>query len=508
MSMYRSVFRLGAHVRKNYFNTLPLAGKLDQLGRCRFMGKDEFADGCQKVLGKSIVIVGCGAQGLNQGLNMRDSGCNVSYALRKGAIDGKRQSFVNASSNGFKVATYEELIPTADIVLNLTPDKQHTDVVSTVMPLMKEGATLSYSHGFNIVEEGMQVREDITVIMVAPKCPGTEVREEYKRGFGVPTLIAVHPENDPKGEGLELAKAYASATGGDRAGCLESSFVAEVKSDLMGEQTILCGMLQTGSVLCFDKMVEAGIDSAYAAKLIQYGWETITEALKQGGITGMMDRLDNPSKLKAFELSEELKTIMRPLYVKHQDDIIEGAFSSRMMADWDVGDADLLRWRQETAESGFEKTPAGDMDISEQEYFDHGVLMVAMIKAGVELAFEEMVNVGMREESAYYESLHETPLIANTIARKKLYEMNKVISDTAEYGCYLYTHSCVPLLKDFMATVDTSVIGTKFNKGDNGVDNRRLVEVNAAIQAHPVEDVGRRLRGYMTAMKKIAVGGQ
>jgi len=508
MSMYRSVFRLGAHVRKNYFNTLPLAGKLDQLGRCRFMGKDEFADGCQKVLGKSIVIVGCGAQGLNQGLNMRDSGCNVSYALRKGAIDGKRQSFVNASSNGFKVATYEELIPTADIVLNLTPDKQHTDVVSTVMPLMKEGATLSYSHGFNIVEEGMQVREDITVIMVAPKCPGTEVREEYKRGFGVPTLIAVHPENDPKGEGLELAKAYASATGGDRAGCLESSFVAEVKSDLMGEQTILCGMLQTGSVLCFDKMVEAGIDSAYAAKLIQYGWETITEALKQGGITGMMDRLDNPSKLKAFELSEELKTIMRPLYVKHQDDIIEGAFSSRMMADWDAGDADLLRWRSETAETGFEKTLAGDMDIPEQEYFDHGVLMVAMIKAGVELAFEEMVNVGMREESAYYESLHETPLIANTIARKKLYEMNKVISDTAEYGCYLYTHSCVPLLKDFMATVDTSVIGTKFNKGDNGVDNRRLVEVNAAIRAHPVEDVGRTLRGYMTAMKKIAVGGQ
>ena len=82
--------------------------------------------------------------------------------------------------------------------------------------------------------------------MVAPKCPGTEVREEYKRGFGVPTLIAVHKENDPNGDGLEIAKAYAAATGGDRAGVLESSFVAEVKSDLMGEQTILCGMLQTG----------------------------------------------------------------------------------------------------------------------------------------------------------------------------------------------------------------------------------------------------------------------
>lgn len=166
---------------------------------------------------------------------------------------------------------------------NLTPDKQHTQVVNAIMPLMKNGATLSYSHGFNIVEEGMQIRKDLTVIMVAPKCPGSEVREEYKRGFGVPTLIAVHPENDPEGKGLDQAKAYAVATGGHRAGVLRSSFVAEVKSDLMGEQTILCGLLQTGSILSFDKMVANGVAPAYAARLIQYGWEVITEALKHGG---------------------------------------------------------------------------------------------------------------------------------------------------------------------------------------------------------------------------------
>merc|ERR550537_2183528 len=146
------------------------------------------------------------------------------------------------------------------------------------------------------------------------------------------------------------------------------------------------------------------------------------------------------------------------------------------MKDWAAGDADLLKWRAETAETGFEKTPAGNMVVSEQEYFDNAILMVAMCKAGVELAFEEMVNAGMKPESAYYESLHETPLIANTIARKKLYEMNKVISDTAEYGCYLYTQACVPMLKDFMAKVDTDVIGTKYNKGDNCVDNRKLLE--------------------------------
>ncbi|MEL0240853.1 MAG: ketol-acid reductoisomerase, partial [Flavobacteriaceae bacterium] len=429
----------------NYFNTLSLREQLLQLGKCRFMSSDEFADGVSALEGKKIVIVGCGAQGLNQGLNMRDSGLDISYALRQSAIDQKRASYVNATSNNFKVGTYEELIPSADVVINLTPDKQHTAVVEAVMPHMKQGATLTYSHGFNIVEEGTQVRKDLTVIMVAPKSPGSEVREEYKRGFGVPTLIAVHPENDPEGKGLAQAKAYAVATGGHRAGVLESSFVAEVKSDLMGEQTILCGVLQTGSILSFDKMVENGIEPAYAAKLIQYGWETITEALKHGGITHMMDRLSNSAKIKAFELSEELKTIMAPLFQKHMDDIMSGHFSSTMMEDWANDDKNLLTWRAATAETNFEKTEATSAAIDEQEYFDHGILMVAFVRAGVELAYETMVDAGIKSESAYYESLHETPLIANTIARKKLYEMNRVISDTAEYGCYLFDHACKPL---------------------------------------------------------------
>jgi len=400
------------------------------------------------------------------------------------------------------VGTYEELIPQADLVLNLTPDKQHSAVVSEIMPLMKEGACLSYSHGFNIVEEGMQIRDDLTVIMVAPKCPGTEVREEYKRGFGVPTLIAVHKENDPKGEGLALAKAYAAGTGGHRAGVLESSFIAEVKSDLMGEQTILCGMLQTGSILCFDRMVERGVDPGYAAKLVQYGWETITEGLKHGGITNMMDRLANPAKLRAFHLAEELKTVMRPLYEKHQDDIMSGVFSSTMMQDWANDDAKLLEWRAATRGTAFEKTENTATEITEQEYYDNGTLMVAMVKAGVELAFEVMTAAGIIDESAYYESLHETPLIANLIARKRLYEMNVVISDTAEYGCYLFDHACRPLLADFMASVETDVIGTGMG-GDNGVDNRELIAVNEAIRSHPVEIVGKTLRGYMTAMKSI-----
>jgi ketol-acid reductoisomerase len=421
----------------NYFNTLSLHDKLDQLGRCRFMSRDEFKDGCEFLKGKKVVIVGCGAQGLNQGLNMRDSGLDVSYALRKEAIEQKRASFQRATENGFKVGTYDELIPTADLVVNLTPDKQHSSVVKAVMPLMKQGAALGYSHGFNIVEVGEQIRPDITVVMSAPKCPGTEVRHEYQRGFGVPTLIAVHPANDPKGEGMAIAKAWAAATGGHKAGVLESSFVAEVKSDLMGEQTILCGMLQTATVLCFNKMVELGINPGYAEKLLQYGWETTSEALKHGGVTNLMDRLSNPAKIRAHELSVELKKIMKPLYQEHMDNIMSGVFSSTMMEDWANNDVNLLTWRKNFSETPFEKAASTDQHISEQEYFDKGILMVAMQKAGVELAFETMTSSGIKPESAYYESLHELPLIANTIARKRLYEMNVVISDTAEYGNYM-----------------------------------------------------------------------
>lgn len=492
----------------NYFNTLSLRKQLDQLGRCRFMQREEFSEGCNFLKGKKIVIVGCGAQGLNQGLNMRDSGLDVAYALRQTAIDEKRDSYQRASQNDFTVGNYQELIPTADLVYNLTPDKQHSNVVEAVMPLMKDGAALGYSHGFNIVEEGQQIRSDITVVMCAPKCPGTEVREEYKRGFGVPTLIAVHPENDPKNEGWDIAKALASATGGDRAGVLESSFVAEVKSDLMGEQTILCGMQQTAAILAFDKMVAEGEDPAYAGALIQYGLEAITEALKIGGVTNMMDRLSNPDKLKATALSDELTTLLRPLFEKHFDDIITGHFSQTMIEDWGNGDANLLRWREETNSTGFEQAPTYDGKIDEQEFFDKGIFLVAMIKTGVEIAFDVMVEGGILPESAYYESLHETPLIANTIARKRLYEMNVVISDTAEYGNYLFANVAVPLLREkLMPDLDTSLVGVGLSQSSNSVDNKALVEANHKIRQHPVELIGETLRGYMTDMKAIVEAG-
>nr|Q9RQ47.1 RecName: Full=Ketol-acid reductoisomerase (NADP(+)); Short=KARI; AltName: Full=Acetohydroxy-acid isomeroreductase; Short=AHIR; AltName: Full=Alpha-keto-beta-hydroxylacyl reductoisomerase; AltName: Full=Ketol-acid reductoisomerase type 2; AltName: Full=Ketol-acid reductoisomerase type II [Buchnera aphidicola (Melaphis rhois)]AAF13807.1 acetohydroxy acid isomeroreductase [Buchnera aphidicola] len=486
---------------KNYFNSLNFRQKLINLQKCKLIDNQFLSEKNNVLKGKNIVIVGCGSQGLNQGLNMRDSGLNISYALRDDSIFNKNQSWINATSNGFFVGTYENIIPTADLVINLTPDKQHEQVVNVLQKFMKPNSVLGFSHGFNIVEVGQLIRNDITVIMVAPKCPGTEVREEYKRGFGVPALIAVHSENDPHDIGFEIAKSWAISIGSHHAGILHSSFIAEVKSDLMGEQTILCGMLQASSLVCYNQLIFQGVNPSYAGKLIQTGWEVITESVKHGGITLMLDRLSNTAKIRAYFLSKKLKKIFFPLFRKHMDDIISGEFSKNMMFDWKNNDQQLKEWRTEIQNTDFEKCNIYYKQIPEQEYFDNGLLMVAILKAGIELSFEIMIETGIKEESAYYESLHELPLIANTIARKRLYEMNLVISDTAEYGSYLFSHAAIPLLKKFMNELQPGDLGNKISTSE--LDNITLYKVNAKIESHPIEIIGKKLRLYMTSMVPI-----
>ncbi|XBC42293.1 MAG: ketol-acid reductoisomerase [Buchnera aphidicola (Meitanaphis elongallis)] len=488
---------------KNYFNSLNFREKLINLQCCTLMEQCSFFGEHNILKGKNIVIIGCGSQGLNQGLNMRDSGLQISYALRSSSILEKNSSWINATKHDFFVGTYEDLVPTADLVINLTPDKQHGYVVTSLQKFMKKNSVLGFSHGFNIVEMGQKIRNDITVIMVAPKCPGTEVRKEYLRGFGVPALISVHSENDPNTIGLKMAKSWAIALGSHHAGILYSSFIAEVKSDLMGEQTILCGMLQASSLVCYEQLIFQGSDPNYAAKLIQSGWEAITESLKHGGITLMLDRLSNTAKIRACILSKELKQVFSSLFKKHMDDIISGEFSKNMMCDWKNNDMKLKQWRSELRDTNFEKCDIYHGKILEQEYFDNGLFMVAIVKAGIELSFETMIESGIKEESAYYESLHELPLIANTISRKRLHEMNLVISDTAEYGSYLFSQAAIPLLKKFVNKLKPGDLGSKIS--DITLDNITLNNVNREIEDHPIEIIGKRLRKYMTNMKSIKI---
>lgn len=483
----------------NYFNRLNFREKISHLKKSRFIPRKEFKDVINNLKEKKIVIIGCGSQGLNQGLNMRDSGLNIKFSLKKESINNKNKSWIAATSNDFVVDCYENLIPEADLVINLTPDKQHSNVINKIQYLMKQNAVLGYSHGLNIVEYGEKIRKDLTVIMVAPKCPGPEVRKEFIRGFGVPSLIAVHSENNPLNLGLEFAKSWAKAIGSHRAGVLESSFVAEVKSDLMGEQTILCGLLQSASLILYDKMISEGMNKSYVGKIIQNGWEVITESLKQGGITLMMDRLENNLKLNIFNFSNQLKKLMKPLFYYHMDNIISGKFSSEMFKDWNNNDKFLKSFRKKMKHTSFEKCPKYNKEILEQDYFNDGALLIAIIKAGIELAFEIMVESGISAESAYYESLHELPLIANIISKNKLYGMNIAISDTAEYGNYLFSNSAIKLLKEFMHNMNiTNIINNK-----NKINNVQLMKMNEKIYNHPVEIVGRKLRLYMRNMKSV-----
>ncbi|QJC31218.1 ketol-acid reductoisomerase [Enterobacteriaceae endosymbiont of Macroplea mutica] len=483
----------------NYFNTLNFREKLNTLQKSRLMTNKEFEQGNKILKNKKIVIIGCGAQGLNQGLNMRDSGLDVSYVLTRNAIIYKNISWQRAKKHDFVVGTIQELIPYADLIINLTPDKQHKKVFKNIKPLLKKKVTIGYSHGFNIIEEGEQFPSNINIIMVAPKCPGTEVREEFQRGFGVPALIAIHNNYDH--DALEIAKAWAVSIGSHKAGVLESSFAAEVKSDLMGEQTVLCGMLQTASMIFYDKLISLHVKPITASQLIQYGWEYITEALKQGGISLMMDRLDNMSKIHAYYLSMRLKKILQPLFKIHMDDIISGTFSQNMITDWENNDINLLTWRKQYQQHSFENIVSEKNILTEQYVFEHGVFMVAIIKASVELAYEIMTETGISNISAYYESLHELPLIANTIKRKKLYEMNKTISDTAEYGNYLFTHRAIPLLQNFIDTLTREDLGIK--KLSMNVNNITLLHIQNKIHDHPIEKIGIILRKYMIHMKSL-----
>ncbi|AEH39951.1 ketol-acid reductoisomerase [Buchnera aphidicola (Cinara tujafilina)] len=487
---------------KNYFNSLNFRNQLKELRTGFLLNKNEFFKKTEALHKKNIVIVGCGAQGLNQGLNLRDSGLSVSFALRKESIKNKSLSWRNAIKNNFLVDTYKKLVPNADFVINLTPDKEHSVVVKKLQKLMKKNSILGYSHGFNIVEMGEKIRSDITVIMVAPKCPGTEVRQEFLKGFGVPALIAVHKDNNPDAKGLEFAKAWAVGLGSHKAGVLHSSFIAEVKSDLMGEQTILCGMLQACSLVCYEHLISKGYDTKYSVTLLQFGWEKLTEVMKLGGITLLLDRISSSAKIRVHELSLELKKILRPLYRLHMDNIISGQFSEKMIKDWKNNDIELYTWRKELQDSDFEKSHLYDhRTIKDQEYFEKCTLMIAMLKSGIELSFETMIETGITKESAYYESLHELPLIANTIARKRLYEMNMVISDTAEYGNYLFSSNAIPLLRKFMTSLKSSDLGESII--DSNVNNNTLLSLNNDIQNHKIEKIGKHLRSYMQKMKQI-----
>ena len=242
------------------------------------------------IQGKKVTIIGYGSQGHAHANNLKESGVDVIVGLRPGSA-----SAVKAENAGLKVKSIEEAVQAADLVMVLAPDEHQARIYrEQIAPNINEGATLAFAHGFNIHFEQVVPREDLDVIMIAPKGPGHLVRSTYTQGGGVPSLIAVY--QDASGQAKEIALSYASANGGGRAGIIETSFREETETDLFGEQAVLCGgataLVQAG----FETLVEAGYAPEMAYFECLHELKLIVDLMYEGGIANMRYSISNTAE--------------------------------------------------------------------------------------------------------------------------------------------------------------------------------------------------------------------
>ncbi|HEB97031.1 MAG TPA: ketol-acid reductoisomerase [Sedimenticola thiotaurini] len=239
---------------------------------------------------RRVTIIGYGSQGHAHANNLKDSGVDVVVGLRPGSA-----SAAKAEAAGLAVKSIEEAVQEADVVMILAPDEHQAALYrEQIAPNIKQGAALAFAHGFNIHFEQIVPREDLDVIMIAPKGPGHLVRSTYTQGGGVPSLIAVY--QNASGQAKEIALAYASANGGGRAGVIETSFREETETDLFGEQAVLCGgataLVQAG----FETLVEAGYAPEMAYFECLHELKLIVDLMYEGGIANMRYSISNTAE--------------------------------------------------------------------------------------------------------------------------------------------------------------------------------------------------------------------
>lgn len=275
--------------------------------------------------GKKIAVIGYGSQGHAHALNLRDSGADVTVGLYDGS-----KSWDKAKNDGLKVATTDEAVKNADIVMILIPDEQQGKVYAeNIAPNLKKGAYLGFGHGFNIHFGQIVPRSDINVFMTAPKGPGHMVRRTYVEGSGVPCLIAVH--QDAAGNTKDIALAWASGVGGSRSGVLETTFREETETDLFGEQAVLCGGVTALMQAGFETLVEAGYDPMNAYFECVHEVKLIVDLIYEGGFKKMRDSISNTAEYGDYItgpkiITEETKKTMKQVLKDVQDGIFAKNF--------------------------------------------------------------------------------------------------------------------------------------------------------------------------------------
>ncbi|HEC17455.1 MAG TPA: ketol-acid reductoisomerase [Sedimenticola sp.] len=281
------------------------------------------------IRGRKVSIIGYGSQGHAHANNLKDSGVDVVVGLRPGSA-----SVAKAENSGLAVASVEEAVGRADLVMILTPDEFQSQLYKTqIEPNLKQGATLAFAHGFSIHYNQIVPRADLDVIMVAPKAPGHTVRSEFVKGGGIPDLVAVY--QDVSGQAKQIALSYASAIGGGRTGIIETTFKDETETDLFGEQAVLCGgcvdLIKAG----FETLVEAGYAPEMAYFECLHELKLIVDLIYEGGIANMNYSISNNAEYGEYvtgpkvindesraAMKEALKNIQNGEYAKRF--ILEG----------------------------------------------------------------------------------------------------------------------------------------------------------------------------------------
>ena len=288
------------------------------------------------IQGKKVAVIGYGSQGHAHANNLKDSGVEVVVGLREGS-----SSAVKAKEAGIRIMSVEEASAWADVVMVLAPDEFQANIYSeNIEPNLRQGVVLAFAHGLNIHFDLIIPREDLDVIMIAPKAPGHTVRSEFVKGGGIPDLIAI--KQDATGNAKDIALSYASAIGGGRTGILETSFREETETDLFGEQVVLCGgttaLVQAG----FETLVEAGYEPEMAYFECLHELKLIVDLLYEGGIANMRYSISNTAEYGDVSrgpriVTDETKAEMKKIL----SEIQSGAFTKEFISN--VGDLPARR---------------------------------------------------------------------------------------------------------------------------------------------------------------------
>jgi len=296
----------------------------------------------QLIKNKRVAIIGYGSQGHAHANNLKDSGCDVVVGL-----PAESSSWEKAIEAGLEVTFTADAVSRSDVVMILVPDEIAPTVYrSEIEPNLKPGAYLAFAHGFSIHFKKLVPPKDANVFMVAPKGPGHLVRSEYRRGRGVPCLMAIH--SDVGGDTKDLALSYASAIGGGRAGIIETDFREETETDLFGEQAVLCGGLTALIQAGYETLTEAGYAPEMAYFECLHEMKLIVDLLYEGGIGNMRYSVSNTAEYGDLtrgrrvvneETKQEMKRILK--------EIQSGQFADEWMSECDGGKENFDRLEQE-----------------------------------------------------------------------------------------------------------------------------------------------------------------